>query len=325
MRKQPSKALTLLEVLVVIAVVAILVTMLLPAIQFAREAARRADCRGKLRQIGLAVQSYVSAHECYPPGAIHAHGGHTGYSPLALLLPSLGHQALYASVNFSLGPDARANSTVARMSLAEYLCSSDSVPPIPLADPRSSQVGVTNYAVNCGSGNWDDPHDGVFRSTLIGTLHPGDIADGMSNTACASEWTHGNLDAFGHEVRLPNTPHWGWYFRIVTGPVTREQFVAECQAVRYDEPVGGALGTPWSHPGPAATWYNHQLTPGSNSCMIYGTGPRAGGQRSALSASSWHRGGVNLLLLDGSVRFVTDTIDLQVWRALGSRNGGETL
>jgi prepilin-type N-terminal cleavage/methylation domain-containing protein/prepilin-type processing-associated H-X9-DG protein len=313
------RGVTIVEVLVTIAIVAILIALLLPAVQAARESARRTTCRNRLRQIGLAVSSYTVEYDCFPPGRFVGRGGR-GVSQLVAILPHLGHHALWNSLNFDIPSNAPGNATVARMSIDCYVCPSD-FKPLPVG-PQDRGAGFTNYAGNFGSGNWDSPFDGVFQSSIRRILHTRDITDGTAHTASFSEWPM--------PACLNANPAWtagdstkGWLFPINSLPKTRDMFVESCAQLDSSVNPITVLGQPWSAAG--LTLYNHQMKPGANSCIIMGGGPRTGDVYSAFSAGSRHPNGLNLLFVDGAVRFVTNEVDLEVWRALGSRNGGESV
>ena len=168
---------TLIELLVVIAIIAILMALLLPAVQQAREAARRSQCKNNLKQIGLALHNYLDTAKCFP----FATGG-TGnrYSALSQLLPQLDQGPLFKKIDFKQLITAPANVTAGLTVLPQFLCPSD------LQNPLPASGGATNYNPNKGSSVlWQDPAgDGViyhFSSTKIA-----DIKDGTSQTAAGS-------------------------------------------------------------------------------------------------------------------------------------------
>lgn len=317
-----KRAFSLIEVLVVIAIVALLMALLFPAVQNAREAARRMTCRNHLHQISLAVQNYVSANGCFPPGSLNGQFG-SGLSHLVLILPGVGQQTIFNAVNFHLDGGNVANSTVARMSLDNYLCPSDLSP----ERPRSMDAGCTNYAGCAGSGNWDSPFDGICRSTLRGIIRPSDITDGTSSTACYSEWIRGHL-VNGLVVWTPGDPYFGLIYKVDSPAATRDEFAQQCKSLPLTNPTLGGfgiLGMWWHMGGGGRSRYNHQLPPMSKSCFITGTQHPGGDLYSAISAGSRHNGGVNLLFCDGSVHFISSDVDVGVWRAFASRNGGELI
>ena len=169
---------TLIELLVVIAIIAILTALLLPAVQQAREAARRTQCKNNLKQIGLALHNYHDMAGCFP----FAIGG-TGnkYSALSQLLPHLDQAPLYANINFSLQYTDAANTAARLVELTVLRCPSD------FPNPQPTAGGATNYVPNKGSSvGWQDPAaNGVmfwFSKTRMR-----DILDGSSQTAAFSE------------------------------------------------------------------------------------------------------------------------------------------
>ncbi|MBI3465629.1 MAG: DUF1559 domain-containing protein [Planctomycetes bacterium] len=322
--------LSILELLVVVAVIALLVAILLPAIQIARESARRASCSNKLHQIGLAFHAYEADHKVFPPGTVSWRIG-TPIRPVAgpwnqnvLLLHHLGENVLYNAINLSLHYQDDANATIAGRSLEYFLCPSDT-------HPQAGRFGVANYKACVGSGLFRpgldvevDPAtfvtdlrtrpDGFFAT---GRGHgPNDIKDGLSRTAAFSEMLHGS-DLAGIDWKTLPAPQLGLTLHISVTPATQRKLMDVC-----DDPtlITGSFSTdpsgrPWCTRDP----YTHLFTPGKRSCF----GGNIGDVFSPLTASSRHSGGVNLLMGDASVRFTANTIDIDLWRALGSRNGEE--
>lgn len=156
---KPRRGFTLIELLVVIAIVAVLIGLLLPAVQSAREAARRAQCVNNLRQIGLAMHNYISAAGVLPPGRVNTHITLQGncWGAYAELLGQMEHQQLFNAFNFSLPPDtdptttlAAANTTGFMVNLNSLICPSDPAPPT-LVQINGGFYGVHNYNMCTGS------------------------------------------------------------------------------------------------------------------------------------------------------------------------------
>ncbi|GEM_PF-4879704 len=192
------RALTLVEVIVVIAIVGILVAIALPAVQYARESARRASCANKLRQIGIALNSYVSDNGAFPPGWLDpSFMDGPPWNQHIALLPALERSALYNSANLTRSWCAPCNTTVVFTSPDVYLCPSD-VTPTP-ATGEYGKFGVANYAACIGSGMYsgglDAEYPGEFADGLFGRINgairPADCVDGLSHTAAFSERVHG--------------------------------------------------------------------------------------------------------------------------------------
>jgi prepilin-type processing-associated H-X9-DG protein len=314
---------TLIEVLVVIAIIGLLIAILLPAIQYAREAARRLECSNKLRQIGVALHSYMTDYGVFPPRVVYLSGDTVApggpWNTHVMLLPYLGHDAFYNSINFRAHWQSPANSTVALRSLGHLLCPSDTT-------PTGDQFGVCSYKGCLGSGvvkggldeviSGEELPDGIF-----GTAHgyrASDVTDGLTHTAAMCEQVHGGSIGSGSLNDLP-VPTLGVTYGFLASTPTARYVRETCRNIGTNPPSGPIMrlrsGSPWN----SAVFYTHLLTPGSPSCWC----GNIGDDLSPVTASSRHSGGVNLLLADGHIRYVSNHLDEDVWRAIGSRNGEE--
>lgn len=295
MRPTPFRAgFTLIELLVVIAIIGVLAGLLLPAVQQAREAARRSQCRNNLRQIGLALHNYESQARMFPssstsqidfgvwssnPTSYHLH------SWVSMILPSLEQGALYNKLNFNISALDPANVTPASFKLPVFRCPSYTGPDVsqsPLYAPLSSTYAIRNYAAMGATtvGNlWQKP-DGVFYARS--STRMADIRDGTSHTI------------FIVETREPSAAVW------IDGGT------AAVVSRRYLE------SNPPSYAGPenALNYQPYYVANGQ-------------GIDSQFGPSSMHSGGLNNLFGDGSVQFISQNIDATVYDALVTRFGGE--
>lgn len=294
---------TLIELLVVIAIIAILIALLLPAVQQAREAARRTQCKNNLKQIGLALHNYHSSHNCFP----FAIGG-TGnkYSAISQLLPQLDQAPLFSQINFSKPFNDPVNGAARLLELSQFRCPSD------LANPQPTAGGATNYIPNKGTSvAWQDPNaNGVIYWNSRTRM--GDIIDGSSQSAAFSER---NITDGSNGISTPVADT----YLSNANPTTPDEAAKLCAAVDVSNLANQFpqfMGAPWIDGKNA---YQHIAVPNSRSC---GFQPAA---KASMAASSRHVGGAHLLLSDGSVRFTSENIDVNLWRGVGTRNGGEVI
>jgi len=331
-RLSGHNAFTLIELLATLGVLSILVALLLPAVQSAREAARRSQCQNNLHQIGLALHSYHALHNCFPVAATslkRSHGSFYGgfYSVQVRLLPHLDQAPLFDAVNFQTGTwpldtfmvpitDRElqinsANSTVYLTAIGAFLCPSDGGP---------FQDTGNNYRGNTGVGPFSSPWaespdsgNGLFPEH--GPITIPQVTDGLSHTVAFSERVRGS-------GREPPDPVRDTYKR--TGIVhTADQLLTACRIAARPSNLSGFVdnGRWWFWTGRERTLYNHAQVPnGSIPDCTYGAFTPA---IDMATARSMHPGGVHVLMGDGSGRFIPDSIAQGVWRGLGTRNGGE--
>ena len=352
--RRKHRGFTLIELLVVIAIIAILIALLLPAVQQAREAARRTQCKNNLKQIGLALHNYESTHSVLP--SVYSYGAATtgNYSVQAQLLPYMEQSSLHNLIDFSekmqIGccPGDLSPSVIvpAKTVLPVFRCPSDPGPDVfevvtgnrGGATGRTDLYAGTNYHMNQGTGlgtNYDGraQTDGlVWTNSKVKFAH---ITDGMSNTAAFAESVMGlpqqtvsaptnrkdrrrsyiNVACVWYSSAVPPSPA-----GLANGfqpPHDPAQF--EAAAVAISRGWAGQRGAGWIHGREYWTNYHHYHTPNSE---VPDMGTCGNG---IFGARSEHTGGVNVVMCDGSVRFVGDSIDLNTWRALGTRSGGEVI
>jgi prepilin-type processing-associated H-X9-DG protein len=314
----PRWAFTLIELLVVVGIIGTLVSLLLPAVQKVREAAARVKCANNLKQLGLALHNHHAALGYFPAG--RGAPNPAAFSAHAYLLPYVEQSPLSARIDFTRAPvtfnvgpliyDGAANYPAASARLSLLLCPSDpangSVPGAP--------YGATNYAANAGSdaayGTLTNG-DGVFY--LASGVRIEDVTDGSSRTAAFGERTLG----LGSSVPPGVMGDPKRAMREL--PLGTDPSASACGSAAGD--WNHDRGAKWIFGNYGNTLYNHAALPNSAGydCMS------ATQQKGSLVARSAHAGGVNLLLCDGSVQFVRDSVAPAAWRALGTRAGGESV
>ncbi|MBN2292357.1 MAG: DUF1559 domain-containing protein [Pirellulales bacterium] len=289
-----AKGFTLVELLVVIAIIGTLIALLLPAVQAAREAARRSQCANNFKQVGVALHNYHSAHKCFPPGMyanpMPPNPSHFYYGWAAYILPFMEQQGLYDRIDFAAtwsyfdNTKNCQNREVSNTKIEGFLCPSDpqggegiwvspSLSPTPV-----SQCAMTNMCGVSDSIDWAQPggtpknfpdNDGVMGANENCSIR--DISDGTSKTLMIGEVTGGKPGSF------------------------KGEFWAAWNICDTSEGING----PYTMPGGYT------------------------GEISTTGFSSFHVNGCHFTMADGSVQFLTDDIALVVLTQLTTRNGGE--
>lgn len=307
-----------MELLVVLAIISLLFSLMLPAVHKAREAARRKQCSNNLRQIGLALHGYHEQHQVLPAAVygLDRPSGPKHFSIHSQLLPFLELSALYNRVNFQVRAfdrwnlDVQINSTVMAAQIAVFICPSDPVPNV-------GEWGNCNYRANLGTNVTAYPrmNNGAFMP--VDSLGYQAFLDGMANTAAFSEKPRGD----GTSSQFSASSEW-FDPRVVRtlGPLTwpAEKLIPICggslpSRFQHDSLVGCT----WFISSTRFTLYTHDLAPNHSvpDCAYSGISPPLG----IFTARSFHPGGVNVLFMDGGVRFLTNDIGRTAWLGMGTR------
>ncbi len=331
---------TLIELLVVIAIIGVLIALLLPAVQQAREAARRIQCTNNLKQIGLALHNYESGHSVLPVACIVTWGpGNSpvfgGWGPLARILPQLEGQNGFNSCNFLLPNEHEANITAMGLLTSTFLCPSDPLNRTIFVDDGVNRAN-TNYGVN--RGDWyvwggrvsSVPPQSPFRTNV--SVRFAELTDGMSQTLFVAEV----------KSRFPYLRKCsGLLFQPVSGPPRPDTSANPATIAQYTTCSGeikpDAGHAEWedgnvNQSGFTTAWTPNRKTPGAFGGIAYADidliaqrEEEGGPTFAAITARSYHPSGVNVLMGDGSVKFLKDTINGPTWRSLGTIAGGEVI
>ena len=320
-----------------IAIIAILIAMLLPAVQSAREAARRISCANNLKQIGLALHNYETSVGAWPmamalSGSWNTTTYTTGWSAHARLLPFIEGNPSYNAANLSVSKEEPENATVIGLSISAFLCPSEGRPHASVHDYGIS--GVINYGVCEGDwfvwGGFNGPENrGSFGPNRCRRIS--EVADGLSQTIVMAEVKAYQASSNCRHIALPSVSNPGAVPAPDADPYTvaPEYDNGSCVTQNQSE-----FHTEWSDgsvhaAGFTTAWRPNTVILGKSMYQgldldLNGRNEEDGGPTfAAITARSDHPGGVNSLAGDGSVKFIKGTIEGTIWRALGTRAGGE--
>ena len=290
--RRSSSGFTLIELLVVIAIIAVLIALLLPAVQQAREAARRTQCKNHLRQIGLAIHNYHDVFQTIPPGWVGVTSnlvdvqGVNGWGWAARLLPHLEQTALYNSINFDVPVGSPANSTPRKRAIAIFRCPSDVGPEMWTTNAAGTSNPLAEVAAATYSGVFGKDEIEECDGLSVGESCHSDGLFYLNSFIRFSDVTDGLSSTLMVGERLTRPNH-GWFYTW-TGVISGGE-----------DPIIRILG-------------DTDITPNRDQVHMD-------------EFASYHTGGAQFVMGDGAVRFVSNSIDLNLYRGLASRAGGEVV
>lgn len=325
--QRSRSGLTIIEILVSLSIIGLLMALLVPAVQSAREASRRVQCQSRLKEMALALNSFEATRAEFPSALTPWPGSNPVqsdwfYAPHVRLLPYLDQTALYRRFDLKRTQlfvgDPRTLDEFQNARIEAFLCPSDPV------------IAGTNYRVCMGPGPYETtsalmPGGGSGAFSAGQVFRPSDFRDGMANTIALSE----KLKSPG--LLAGYTPEMFWYSGVANLGVpfpALDDMVTNCGALsgvpnEFFPFVGGT----WFITGYEYTSYNHAVTPNNETpdCSVQSTASSTSTNGGVFKASSHHSGGVHCAFMDGHTKFVSNFTDLRVWRGLSTRVGGEPL
>ena len=281
---------TLVELLVVITIIGILVGLLLPAVQQARAAARRISCDNNLKQLGLGLHNYESAHRRLPPGYLYKRGpqgNHSGFGWGAAILPYLEQSSIYASLNFDVPLFDDRNAKIRETHLPVFLCPEDSVSTQGFVEMGDEKYAMASYVASFGPPDLDETQekrDGLFSRNS--STRFAQIIDGLSNTIACGERENGPFRRGGvHGPHFSYETAWAGAIREISDP-----------------------------------------TDDHGHMVLFQTGHTPNSSYSDdRDVSAPHVGYANFLFADGSVRLIVESVDFSVYQSLSTRAGSEVV
>jgi prepilin-type N-terminal cleavage/methylation domain-containing protein/prepilin-type processing-associated H-X9-DG protein len=334
-----ERGFTLVELLVVIAIIGVLIALLLPAVQAARESSRRIQCINTIKQFGLALHNYHDVHKVLPFGKGASYPGvpvYARWSTHSQILAYMEEGNLFNSIDFKSPPETPGmagvinfmpphqnpggvNAAASRAVISNFFCPSD-------ASPAGDWPGQNNYVANQGGWLCDRGHEPGAASdvapseTQTGVLfwrskvRLADILDGTSKTAMFSE-----------KIRGQGNPNPRTDMFVIAHQTSLDATYQTCMATNPASatPLTSKYGWSWTMGENCCTLYNHVSAPNTYTCGGTGFPGTMTNMAMQVPPSSYHPGGVNVLMCDGSARFVNDNVTVAAWRAVGTRAGSE--
>ena len=339
-------AFTLVELLVVIAIIGILIALLLPAVQAAREAARRSQCMNNLKQIALAAGNYADTLRRFPPfncGTANANGHEISWR--MLITPQIEQAQIYNMMNWLKDPAPNTTYAAYSVQIPTYVCPSDLLPPIARSQGCASYracIGTTviknaqlfNYA----------PMNGIFEMMTPDStgIQYKSILDGTTHTLLIGEMAAGprallSLEVIGNVISTVNMNTMGALSSGQYNLVAYQTCMATAKNGNYVLAGGSTCpifnggkdcypGNRWVDGRPYHSCFTTVIPPNGPSCSDSDSGNQHSNDGSGIfTASSRHPNGAQFAFADGSGRFINESVDLMVWQALGTRAGGEAV
>ncbi len=335
MKGHSRRGFTLIEVLVVIAIIGLLIALLLPAVQAARESARRIQCTNNIKQLGLAIHQYVDSTGTLPPSMVLAGSGTTvawsnGWSIQMRLLPAIEQGPTFNSINFSVPYQQHQNTTATGQVIATFLCPSEANQQ-PTSHQTFGNVGINNYGWCMGDwfvwGSFGGPSPNRSAFGPNQSRKWADFTDGLSQTLLLGEVKSyqpylrdcGGLSQINDPANVPGP-------NANPAQVVPEYNGSGCtlKPDGHAEWVDGGV----HHTGFTTAWTPNKKISNAQAADVDINGQRekvGGPTFAAINSRSYHPGGVNVLLGDGSVRFVKTSVNGAAWRALGTVAGSEVV